>query len=190
MSDDHKSQDEGRSEGRREGRAGRAGGVGRDGSQKTRTPHRDVGNKKEHHVHFIRSVTWCFCCSEKLLGDTHHEPLAIHIGFTSHLSPLSPTGAPDRTGFTGFLDRWQGDSDKLLAELTVEFLGQEWEAGARKPSRFFVREKARHGRKHLRWGTEMVPSWGTEMGDSDGGTQSSRNMFTSYPFQVDTCLRA
>ena len=32
----------GRSEGRREGRAG---GVGRDGSQKTRTPHRDVGNK-------------------------------------------------------------------------------------------------------------------------------------------------
>ena len=41
MSDDHKSQDEGRSEGRREGRAG---GVGRDGSQKTRAPHRDVGN--------------------------------------------------------------------------------------------------------------------------------------------------
>ena len=43
MSDDHKSQDEGRSEGRREGRAG---GVGRDGSQKTRTPHRDVGKKQ------------------------------------------------------------------------------------------------------------------------------------------------
>ena len=50
VSDDHKSQDdcvcnrrtEGRSEGRREARAG---GVGRDGSQNTRTPHRDVGNK-------------------------------------------------------------------------------------------------------------------------------------------------
>ena len=26
------------------GKDGRAGGVGRDGSQKTRTPHRDVGN--------------------------------------------------------------------------------------------------------------------------------------------------
>ena len=38
--------DGGKERGTEGGTGGWAGGVGRDGSQKTRTPHRDVGNKK------------------------------------------------------------------------------------------------------------------------------------------------